>query len=159
MMFTLDGDAIMATDPWNERLDLVEQAAESQSSAEAADDLGGTSWQLVQLQSSDSTTLTPDDPMKYTIAFTAEGQVSLRIDCNRGRGTWTSSESNQLIFGPIALTRALCPPDSLHDRVVRDLPLLRSYVLQDGQLFLSLMVDGGVYKFEPINTSQPDAPQ
>lgn len=64
----------------------------------------------------------------------------------RGRGTWTSDGPNQLQFGPMALTRALCPPDSLHDRVMRDLPYIRSYVLQDGHLFLSLMADGGMYK-------------
>ena len=158
IMFTLEASAIMEADPWTDRLDLVERVANAQTS-NAVSDLGGTSWQLVQFQSSDDTTLTPDDRAKYTIAFTAEGQVSMRIDCNRGRGTWTSSEPNQLVFGPIATTRALCPPGSLFDRVVQDLPLVRSYVLQDGHLFLSLMADGGIYEFEPIDNSQPIAPQ
>jgi para-nitrobenzyl esterase len=155
MMFTLEASAVMEPDPWNDRLNLVEQAVDAQSSnaqtSNAASDLGGTSWQLVQFQSGDGTVLTPDDPAKYTIAFTAEGQVSMRIDCNRGRGTWTSEEPNQLIFGPIATTRALCPPSSLFDRVVRDFPFVRSYVLQDGHLFLSLMADGGIYEFEPMS--------
>lgn len=75
--------------------------------------------------------------------------ISARIDCNRGHGTWTSDGPNLLQFGPMALTRALCPPDSLHDRVVRDLPYVRSYMLQDGHLFLSLMADGGIYEFAP----------
>ena len=75
-----------------------------------ATDLGGTSWQLVKFQSSDDTTLRPDDKAKYTIAFGADSGVSTRIDCNRGRGTWKSSGANQLQFGPLALTRAMCPP-------------------------------------------------
>jgi heat shock protein HslJ len=78
----------------------------------------GTSWQLVKFQSSDDKTLTPDDPAKYTIAFGTDGSVSVRIDCNRGRGAWNLSGPNQLQFGPLALTRAQCPPSSLYDRIV-----------------------------------------
>lgn len=148
MLFTLDEGAVMSVDPLAERLNLVETVADAQTAA-AADELAGTSWQLVQFQGGDDTVLTPDDPAKYAIAFNADGSFSARIDCNRGRGTWTSDGPNQLQFGPMALTRALCPPDSLHDRVVRDLPYVRSYVLQDGHLFLSLMADSGIYEFEP----------
>ena len=31
--------------------------------------------------------------------------VSMRIDCNRGSGTWKSAEPGQLVFGPLAVTR------------------------------------------------------
>ena len=115
-----------------------------------AADLGGTSWQLVRFQGGGDKWLTPDDPSMYTLAFGADGGVSARIDCNRGRGTWKSSGPSQLQFGPLALTRALCPPGSLHDRIVKDWEFVRSYILKDGHLFLSLMADGGIYEFEPI---------
>jgi para-nitrobenzyl esterase len=115
--------------------------------------LGGTSWQLVKFQSSDDTTLTPDDPAKYTIAFGVDGSVSARIDCNHGRGAWKSSGSNQLRFGPLALTRAICPPGSIHDRIVKDWKFVRSYILKDGHLFLALMADAGIYEFAPIGGS------
>ena len=48
------------------------------------------------------------------------------------------------------MTRAACPPGSLHDRLVRQWPFIRSYVIKDGRLFLSLMADGGVYEFEAL---------
>ena len=112
--------------------------------------LAGTSWQLVKFEGGDDTTLTPDDGSKYTIAFEADGRANVRIDCNRGRGTWTSSGPNQLEFGVFALTRAACSPGSLHDRVVRDLGFVRSYTMARGHLFLSLMADAGNYEFEPI---------
>jgi para-nitrobenzyl esterase len=121
----------------------------------AAVDLGGTAWQLVKFQSSDEKTLTPDDKAKYTIAFGTDGRVSARIDCNRGMGTWKSSGPNQLQFGPLGLTRAMCPPGSLHDRVAKDWEFVRSYTIQNGHLFLSLMADGGIYEFEPIGGSKP----
>jgi para-nitrobenzyl esterase len=123
---------------------------EQTSSSNAAIDLGDTSWQLVKFQSSDEKTLTPDDKAKYTIAFGTDGRVSGRIDCNRGTGTWKSSGPNQLQFGPLALTRAACPPGSLHDRIAKDWEFVRSYVIKNGHLFLSLMADGGIYEFEPI---------
>jgi para-nitrobenzyl esterase len=112
--------------------------------------LGGTSWQLVKFQGSDDKTLTPDDRAKYTIAFGADGRVSARIDCNRGTATWKSSEANQLQFGPLATTRAMCPPGSLYDRIVKDWEFVRSYTIKNGHLFLSLMADGGIYEFEPM---------
>jgi para-nitrobenzyl esterase len=111
--------------------------------------LGGTSWQLVKFQGGDGTVLMPDDKSKYTIAFAADGNVNVRFDRNRGRGTWTSPESNQLQFGPLALTRAMCPPGSLHDHLVRQWPFVRPYTMKAGNLFLSLMADGGSYEFEP----------
>ena len=116
----------------------------------AAPSLDGTSWQLVKFQGGDGTVLTPDERSKYTLAFGADGAVSARIDCNRGRGGWKSSGPNQLEFGPMAITRAMCPPGSLHDQIVKQLPHVRSYVMKDGHLYLSLMADGGIYEFEPV---------
>jgi para-nitrobenzyl esterase len=120
------------------------------ATGDAASDLGGTSWQLVKFQASDDTTLTPDEKAKYTIAFTSEGGVSARIDCNRGRGTWTSSGPNQLQLGLLALTRAMCPPAPLTERLPRDWALVRSYTIRQGHLFLALMADGGIYELEPL---------
>jgi len=111
--------------------------------------LGGTSWQLVKFQGGDGAVLTPDDRSKYTLAFAADGVVNARIDCNRGRGGWKSAGPSQIEFGPMAITRAMCPPGSLHDQIVKQLPHVRSYVMKDGRLFLSLMADGGIYEFEP----------
>ena len=119
------------------------------ANVQTRESLAGTAWQLVKFQGSDGTVLTPDDKTKYTLAFAADGVMSARIDCNRARAGWKSSGPNQLEFGPIAATRAQCPPGSLDDQIMRQLPNVRSYLMKDGQLFLSLMADGGVYRFEP----------
>ena len=57
--------------------------------------IGGTSWQLVKFRGDDAV-LMPDDEAKYTIAFAGDGNVNVRFDCNRGRGTWTSPGPNSL---------------------------------------------------------------
>jgi heat shock protein HslJ len=105
--------------------------APSQSTAPS---LAGTSWQLVKFQGSDDKTMIPDDKAKYTIQFNTDGSLSARIDCNRGRGTWKSAGPSQLQFGSLGLTRAMCPPGSLHDVIVKHWGFIRSYVIRDGHL-------------------------
>lgn len=112
----------------------------------------------MKFQGSDDATLTPDDKAKYTIAFETDGHVRARLDCHRGRGTWKSSGPNQLQFGPLALTRAVCPPGSMHDRLAKDRMFVRSYIIKDGHLFLALMANGGIYEFEPMGESPPASP-
>ena len=109
-----------------------------------------TPWQFVKFQGGDDIVLKPDDKTKYTLAFSADGSVSVRRDCNRGRGTWKASGANQLELGPLALTRAMCAQGSLHDRFVKHWSFVRSYVIRNGHLYLSLLADGGIYEFEPI---------
>lgn len=115
--------------------------------------LAGTSWQLVKFTGSDGSTLEPDDRTKYTLTFQPDGAVVARIDCNRGRGTWKSDTPGQLVLGPLALTRMMCPPGSMHDRVAADWDAVRAYTMKDGHLFLSLMADGGTYEYEPATAA------
>ena len=112
--------------------------------------LVGTGWQLVRILSMDDIVAVPDDGSHYTLWFAKDGGLAVRADCNRGHGRWTSVGPSQLEIGPLALTRAMCPPESLDSRFVRDLGFVRSYVLQDGHLFLATMADGGLYEFEPL---------
>jgi heat shock protein HslJ len=124
----------------------------------AAFDLTGTTWQLRSIQSMDDTkpTITLEQPELYTLHFQNNNLVSLRLDCNRGSSSWqatpsSSGASGQLTFGPIAMTRMFCPPPSLDNRVARDLSFVRSYLLRDGNLHLSLMADGGIYEWQPTS--------
>ena len=113
-------------------------------------ELAGTSWKLVRLQAGDETTLVPGDGSKYTITFQGNGRVVARVDCNRGSSTWKSSRANELQFGSWSMTRAKCPPGSLHDRIVTEGANVRSYSIKDGHLFLSGMSGGGSYELEPL---------
>lgn len=115
----------------------------------ASSELAGTAWRFVKFTGGDDSIVTPSDPSLYTIAFTADGGVETRISCNRGHGSWSSEGPSQLAFGPLALTRAFCPPDPMEQHLVRDWPFVRSYVLRDGRLYLSLQADGGIYELEP----------
>lgn len=115
-----------------------------------AAELSGTSWRLVEIKSMDDTVDTPDDPDKYTLEFQADGRAAMKADCNRGTGAWTSKSENQLEFGPIASTRAMCPPGSISDKYLAQFEWVRSYVIKNGHLFLATMADGPIIEFEPM---------
>jgi len=129
--------------------------SEQSSTQRPAASLAGTSWRLVQFRGGDGQILTPDDRSKYTFQFNSDGSLVVRLDCNRGRGTWKSPEPSRLELGPLALTRAMCPAGSLHDQIVKQWNFIRSYLIRDGHLFLSLMADGGTYELEPVNAGTP----
>lgn len=106
------------------------------------------SWQLVGFTGGDHTRITPRHPERFTLRLDPDGSALVRMDCNRGRSTWKSSGPGNLEFGPLALTRAWCP-DPVNDLWARHWEHVRSYVLRDGRLHLSLAADAGIYEFQP----------
>lgn len=130
-------------------LALLGACGSAPRSVPQAGGLEGTSWRLVEIAMSDGVTRPAIERSRYTIGFGESGVLHVRFDCNRGHGSWKSSGPGNLEFGSLSLTRAMCPPGSLHDQLVRQWPHVRSYVLEDGRLFLSLMADGGTIEFEP----------
>jgi para-nitrobenzyl esterase len=140
---------------------LVANARAETSASGGAPDLTGTTWQVVAFEGGNGKKLLPADKTRYTVAF-SDGRVHLRIACNRGGGTWMSPESGQVEFGPLTTTRMACqPPNPLNDRIFKDWLFVRSYMVRDGRLFLSLIADKGIYELEPAEGSrapQPAAP-
>lgn len=120
------------------------------ATTDSSDPLTGTDWQLVQIMSMDDSVYTPDNPARYTLSFQPEGQLQVQADCNRGQGSWTFTPPSKLEFGPLALTRMLCPPQSLSDRLVGNFEYVRSFVIENGHLFLATMADGAILEFEPL---------
>ena len=135
------------------------QSCGQEASEEPANPLTETAWRLVEIQSMDDAigTVRPDDPSLYTMRLSGDSTVTMHLNCNQASGTWSikpgaGSESGSFEFGPLAVTRALCPPPSLDERIARDAEYVRSYMLKDGRLSLSLMADGGIYIWEPDST-------
>jgi len=130
--------------------DTPPTAPEEPAAAETADsELADTSWEMVEIQSMDDNAWAPEDPSRYTLVFEADGAAYMQLDCNRGRGSWTSEGPGQLTFGPVASTNALCQDDGLSERYARQFEWVRSYVMRDGHLFLATMADGAIIEFRP----------
>ncbi len=136
---------------------LVAACAGGQPAPPRAAPLAGTDWQLVAIRSMDDAqgTTRIAEPARFMLRFGTDGRASLRLDCNRGSGGYTvtpsgDGSSGSLTFGPIAATRALCPPPHLDARVARDLGYVRGFLRKEGRLFLSLMADAAIYEWVPV---------
>ena len=126
--------------------------------------LAGTRWRLVEFQSMDDRqgTTRPHDASLYTMQLDADGRVRMQLNCNRAQGEWSAEpaadrSSGRFRFGPLAATRALCPPPSMDETIVAQAPYVRGYLLKDGRLHLSLMADGGIFAWEPDPASAAPA--
>jgi len=117
--------------------------------------LADTTWRLVEIQSMDDEqgTSRPKDPENYTIRFNADGSMNAQLDCNRATGRWRNDIANatggSLTFGPMAVTKALCPAPTLGETLERQLPYVRTFTMRDGRMNMALMADGGILVWEP----------
>ncbi len=113
--------------------------------------LTGQVWQLEQIQYSDDTRLVPGKSENYTIEFLENGQLAIRADCNRVRGSYTNNSEKVLSIELGASTRAACPPGSLENRYLQGLNEAVIYFFKDGHLYLDLKADTGTIKFSVAN--------
>jgi heat shock protein HslJ len=118
--------------------------------------LADTRWRLVEFQSMDDAQgkTRPHDPAAYTMHLRADGSVQMQLNCNRAQGTWSARPaadgmSGGFEFGPLAATRALCPPPSMDEMIAAQARFVRGYLLKEGNLYLSLMADGGLFAWAP----------
>ena len=91
---------------------------------------------------------------RHELHLQDDGTVSMRLNCNLARGAWSvepsgDGTSGRFEFGPLAMTRAICPPPSMDEQIAAQAAYIRGYLLKDGMLYLSLMADGGVYAWRP----------
>jgi len=134
-------------------IDGIAQQASSSPGGASGYELSGGSWRLVKIESMDDRIDKPADHTLYTLSFEADGVARIRADCNRGTASWISESAGRLRFGPIAATRAMCLPGSLSERFLDQFQWVRSYVMEDGHLFLATMADGSIIEFEPMVTA------
>lgn len=129
----------------------------------SANELKGTQWQLVEFQSMDDATGVrhPKDPSLYTMRLKSDGSVAMRLNCNRARGNWSATPSSDgtsgsFEFGILASTRAFCPPPSMDQEIMAQAQYIRGYLIKEDRLYLSLMADGGIYVWEPLNDEKSE---
>jgi heat shock protein HslJ len=78
--------------------------------------VGGT-WSLQSINWSDTTTVTTE-PGQFTLALGDDGRVTMKVDCNRGTGTYTLADT-MLTVGPLATTKAYCASAPLDDQFLQ----------------------------------------
>jgi heat shock protein HslJ len=119
-----------------------------EDAAAVENELIGPTWQWIETAYSNDSLVTSRDPSRYTLTFHADGTLTAQVDCNQGSGTYTVDGAS-LTLGPLATTRMGCPADSQDAIFAQDLAAVGSYVIEDGRLFLTLVMDGGIMEFAP----------
>jgi heat shock protein HslJ len=134
---------------------LTGPVASSMANPDFNNPLENTSWQFVEFQSMDDSigTKRPRDPSLYTMSLDEDGTAYMRLNCNSARGQWSfepgkDGVSGRFAFGPLAVTRAMCPPTSMDKSIAADTQYIRGYLLDNDRLYLSLMADAGIYVWE-----------
>ncbi len=155
----LSGSAVLATEHSSDTDNPLGQdvAIPSPKSSTPVHGLAGTEWRLVQFQSMDDEvgTARPDDPGRYTMRLDGDGGVAMRLNCNRAQGTWSAQagsdgNSGAFTFGDFKATDVRCQTPGMDRHIATLAGYIRSYLLKDGRLHLSLMADGGIYTWAPV---------
>jgi heat shock protein HslJ len=111
----------------------------------ATNEIVGPIWQWQRTQRTGEPAVAPDAPDRYTLAFQPGGRVNVRADCNRGSGSY-EVDGTGMKFGPMALTKMACPPDSKDSAFLRALAQTRTYAFDPEGLLLTLG-DGTLMRF------------
>ncbi len=104
--------------------------------------LTNTVWRWTETVMNNDSRIKPDAPDRYTLEFQPGGMVTVRADCNRGSGSYLLN-GGALTFGPIAMTRAMCPPGSKDTEFLRGLAAVSGQLFRGNDLVLTLKFDSG----------------
>lgn len=114
--------------------------------------LAATQWTLIDVREPAGAPARDVSLNKYTLEFQPENRVAMKLDCNRGTGTWSAQaatpRSGTLRFGPIASTRALCLDGGQGERIAANLSGNWPYEIYDGRL--TIRTANATYTFDSI---------
>lgn len=102
-------------------------------------------WQGTQL--SNKTMVSPGQLGKFALAFTVDGKVSVRTDCNAVSGMYTTT-NKKLTFDQFVSTKMFCE-NSQEDLFVKELSAVTNYLFTGrGELKLTLKDNAGTMTFK-----------
>ena len=90
--------------------------------------------------------MVPSNPSNYTLEFQTAETVLVKADCNTGSGSY-KVEGSSITFGPMAMTRMMCPPGSLDTKFLQGLGAARIYRVALDHMMFDLAADSGTMLF------------
>jgi len=92
-------------------------------------------WKLESLSLSDGSTVTIQEPDKFTALFASDGRLHAGADCNICNGSY-ESEGESISVGLLACTRVYCASAPLDTDYVGALQAATTISMSDGKLLL-----------------------
>ena len=108
----------------------------------------GRIWKWQHSRYNNDTESVPPNPDRYSFQLLADGNISVRADCNRAGGTYRI-ENQQIIIEITHSTMAGCPPDSLEQTFLKDLNAAAIYFIREETLYIDMKYDSGTMAFRP----------
>lgn len=143
---------ILPTSDWSPDLATLDQLVGSlRIEGMPATGLQGPTWQWTGSTYQDQDTPV-DDPSLYELVYDADGNLSIKADCNLASGTYTTEAGMvggvRTQLGPTTL--AECGPDSRSQELINSLAAAQDFRVQPGgsQLQLNMPAGGPVLNFE-----------
>ena len=114
--------------------------------------LVGPTWYLSSVEQGGATeTLSGEESLRHSAIFSADGSVSMTLDCNRGQASWSAKAyKRDLTISQIAATKALCPEPSWDDDMTAFLAGTSSYGFADGDRTLVLSKEDTILRFTSV---------
>jgi heat shock protein HslJ len=100
-------------------------------------------WQNLTTATEEIEVSVPDD---YTLEFLADSKAAMKADCNRGTASYQVNDQ-EIQFGPIASTRAMCPEGSLSEQYLMYLEAAATFRIDGDALFIELKEGAGRMEF------------
>ncbi len=125
--------------------------------------LAGRAWNLTaftEVEPAFQGVVPPEQQLRYTITFEADGTFAANADCNQVVGTYVTEGNDGLTISPGAATRAYCGEGSLGDLYVNTLSRTTSYAIVNDRLTLGIS-SGGTLSYvegDPDATPIPATP-
>ena len=114
----------------SEDADAAREGAAAKRNRLVRDGIVGVEWHFFEFESGDGSQVFVDDPSRYTLLLNPDGTATVKADCNNGSGSY-QLDGSSLTIDIVAVTRALCPPDSLSEDYLRLLGDVVTYVEKD----------------------------
>ncbi len=130
---------------------LGESSKEGGEAGAESASLIGTTWEWIEYLDGNEMRTVPN-PSQYTLLLNPEATAVVQADCNSGNGTYNLN-GNSLTISIMAVTMALCEPESLSDDYLVLINTIDSYEYLDNVLVLNVAGAGGDMVFAPLGVT------
>lgn len=103
-------------------------------------------WRWEKAETPESV-LEPLSGQEYTVVFSADGTLHMRLEINRVNGTYEADGQSLTVRSPMASTLAAWRPDSPAPALLLLFENATNYFFRDGRLFVDTFADGGTLQF------------
>ncbi len=98
--------------------------------------LRDTQWILEYIEYGSGTRLAPAEDEEYRLIFGSDDRLSGTVYCNAISAAY-SAAGGELFVGPIAITRALCPPSAVEPVFLAGLNNMTAYTIRQDHLIIT----------------------